>query len=85
MEIFIYVLISIIMGFITYAFWCYSYTCSAKTSSFYNYMHKNYAYDWVFFCAVLWPLALLGIIFIGICLSVFIITSLIRRMFKINE
>ena len=85
MEILIYLLGGIITGFISYAFWCYSYTQSCKTSSFYSYMDKNNGYDWVFFSVMLWPIALLLLVFIGICLLVFTITRLIRHMFKINE
>lgn len=85
MEVLIYFLFSVIIGFILYAFWCYFYTRSGKASSFHNYMHRNEAYDWIFFGSLLWPFSLLGLIIISICLLICTITRLIRHMFKINE
>lgn len=85
MEVLIYFLIGIITSLISYAFWCYAYKCNGKASSFYDYMNKNNAYDWIFFCFLLWPIALLGLIIIVIILIAHVITKWIRYKFGIDE
>lgn len=85
MEVLIYVLIGIVSSLVSYVFWCYSYTRNGKASSFYDYMRKNGAYDWIFFGSVLWPFSLLLLIGIGMILVINNITKWIRHMFGINE